>query len=113
MYHTYRNAHECACDCGCPAHHSQTRSTYNDPSCHCLTICASQPMTLLAPQINSAMFLDRSNVLWYVPGLEPGHWDWRNASPVSTGHPLYASCDVISDLLYRTHDALLPLIHGA
>ncbi|MFF4879585.1 hypothetical protein [Micromonospora sp. NPDC000668] len=39
-------------------------------------------MTLLAPQINGAVFLDAAKALWYVPSLEPGHLDWRNATPV-------------------------------
>ena len=83
MYRTPNPAYQRACDCRCPLHHGQLRSTYNDPGCHCLTICASQPMTLLTPQITGALFLDRDDVLWFVPGLEPGHWDWRNATPVN------------------------------
>ncbi|MBB2940510.1 hypothetical protein FB565_000214 [Actinoplanes lutulentus] len=68
-------------------------------------------MTLLAPQINSAIFLDHNNILWVVPGLQAGHWDWRNAVPVSIGHPLSATSDLLSRLLYEAHESLLPLIH--
>jgi hypothetical protein len=45
-------------------------------------------MTLLAPQINGALFLGGGDTLWFVPALEPGHWDWRYANPVAAGHPL-------------------------
>ncbi|WP_089006438.1 hypothetical protein [Micromonospora viridifaciens] len=41
-----------------------------------------EPMALLALQINGALFLDYHGTLWYVPGLEPDHWDWRYATPV-------------------------------
>jgi hypothetical protein len=73
MYRTPRPAYDRRCDCTCPIHHGQPRAIYDDPGCHCLTSCASQPLTLLAPQINGALFLDRHELLWYVPGLEPGH----------------------------------------
>ncbi|MDG4838344.1 hypothetical protein O7631_17635 [Micromonospora sp. WMMD967] len=80
-HRTYRNAREHACDRRCPIHHDQPRSTYDNPDCHYLPTCASQPMTLLAPQINGAVFLDGANALWYVHSLEPRHWDWRYATP--------------------------------
>jgi hypothetical protein len=111
MYRTYRNAYERACDCRCPVHHGQSRSIYNDPECHCLATCASQPMTLLAPPVNGALFLDLHGVLWFAPGLEPGHWDWRYATPIDVGHPLFEASDLIADFLRETHAGLLPLIH--
>ncbi|MET8311578.1 hypothetical protein [Micromonospora sp. NPDC005173] len=111
MHRTYRNARERACDCRCPIHHGQPRSIYNNPECHCLATCASQPMTLLAPQINGAVFLDAAKALWYVPSLEPGHWDWRNATPVDMGHPLFPASTLIADLLRETHAELLPLLY--
>ncbi|MBB5871949.1 hypothetical protein F4553_005328 [Allocatelliglobosispora scoriae] len=111
MYRTYRNPYERACDCTCPAHHGQQRWTYNDPGCHCLATCASQPMILLTPEVGGAMFLNYHGALWYVPALEPGHWDWRYATPVDVGHPLFDAADLIIDLLRDTHKALLPLIH--
>ncbi|MEU5943802.1 hypothetical protein ABZ807_32665 [Micromonospora sp. NPDC047548] len=89
----------------------QPRSIYNDPDCHCLAACASQPMTLLAPQINGALFLSYDGALWYVPGLEPGPWDWRYATPVDASHPLFEAIDLIADFLHETHAGLLPLIH--
>lgn len=111
MHRTYRNARERACDCRCPIHHGQPRSTYNNPDCHCLATCASQPMTLLAPPINGAVFLDAANALWYVPSLEPGHWDWRYATCVDVGHPLFPASTLITGLLRETHAALLPLLY--
>ena len=111
MYRTPRPAHERPCDCTCPIHHGQPRSIYNDPGCHCVTSCASQPMTLLAPQINGALFLDRHDVLWYVPGLQPGHWDWRYASPVPAGYPLYETGDLITDLLREAGTGLISVAH--
>ncbi|MFI5489241.1 hypothetical protein [Micromonospora echinaurantiaca] len=111
MYGTYRSAFERACDCHCPIHHGQPRSIYNDPGCHCLATCANQPMTLLAPQINGALFLNYHGTLWYVPALEPGHWDWRYAAPVDIGHPLSEAADLIADFLRDTDAGLLPLIH--
>lgn len=77
MYRSNHSAYARDCDCHCPIHRRQPRSVYNDPGCHCLATCARQPMTLLAPQINGALF---HGALWYVPGLEPGHWDWRYAT---------------------------------
>jgi hypothetical protein len=111
MHRTYRSSYERACDCNCPIHRGQPRSVYNDPGCHCLATCASQPMTLLAPQIGGALFLNYHGTLWFVPGLQPGHWDWRYATPVDVGHPLFDAADLIADLLRETHDGLLPLIH--
>lgn len=111
MYRAYRSAYERACDCHCPTHHSQPRFVYNDPGCHCLTTCASQPMTLLAPQIGGALFLNYHGTLWYVPCLQPGHWDWRYATAVDLGHPIADAADLIEQLLRDTHEGLLPLIH--
>ncbi|BCY07337.1 hypothetical protein [Actinoplanes sp. L3-i22] len=108
MYRTPRPAYDLACDGNCPAHHSQPRSTYNNPRCHCLATCASQPMTLLAPQIDGALFLDRDDTLWYVPGLQPGHWDWRRAAPVPAGFPLCEAGDRITDLLSEANTGLFP-----
>jgi hypothetical protein len=88
-------------------HRGRPRTSYDAPGYHCLTSCASQPITLLAPQINAAVFLDWHDVLWQVPGLEPGHWDWRAAAPIGTGHPLDATVGLITDLLRETHDVLL------
>jgi hypothetical protein len=110
MYSTPPTAYDRICDCPCPTHHGQARPSSNDPGCHCLTNCASQPITLLALQINAAVFLDRHDVLWHVPGLEPGHWDWRAAAPIGIGHPLDDTAGLITDLLRETHDGLLP--HG-
>ncbi|GAA0555863.1 hypothetical protein GCM10010172_43390 [Paractinoplanes ferrugineus] len=84
MYQTARPAY----DCSCPIHRGLPRSVYDAPGCRCLTICASQPLTVLAPQINGALFLDRDDMLWFVPVLQPGHWDWRCATTVTGGHPL-------------------------
>ncbi len=111
MYRTPRPAYDRACDCLCPVHRGEQRSAYNDPGCRCLTICASQPMTLLAPQINGALFLDSDDLLWFVPGLEPGHWDWRNATLVNPGHPLFEASDWITDLLRDTNEGLCSLAH--
>jgi hypothetical protein len=111
MYRTPVRAYDRDCDCQCPAHRGQPRSTDNDPACRCLTICTSQPMTLLAPQINAAVFLDRPDELWYVPGVEPGHWDLHNAALVGAGHPLAETGDRITDLLCETHEGLLRLVH--
>ncbi|WP_275407969.1 hypothetical protein [Actinoplanes regularis] len=63
-------------------------------------------MTLFAPQINGALFLDTDDVLWFVPGLEPGHWDWRSATRVNPGHPLFEASDRITDLLRDTNEGL-------
>jgi hypothetical protein len=68
-------------------------------------------MTLLAPQINGAQLLDRDHRLWFVPGLETGHPDWRNATTVDPGHPLGETGDVIAALLSRTQEGLLALLH--
>ncbi len=111
MYRTTGSAYDRACDCRCPNHHGQQRCVYNDPGCHCLATCASQPMTLLAPHIGGALFLDRHDALWYVPGLQPGHWDWRYAAPVTPGDPLAETTDLITGFLRDTHTALLPLTH--
>lgn len=111
MYPNPRLAYDRTCDCRCPIHHNQQRSDYNHPDCHCLTTCATQPMTLLAPQTGGALFLDRHAILWYVPSLQPGHWDWRYATPVTIGHPLAETSDLITELLSDTHTGLLPLTH--
>ena len=111
MYRTYRSPYERACDCRCPIHHGQPRAVYNEPDCHCLTTCASQPMTLLTPQIGGAVFLNWHGPLWFVPALEPGHWDWRYATPVDDGHPLQTVANLVADFLHETHEGLLPLIH--
>ncbi|MBM0238795.1 hypothetical protein JNW88_19605 [Micromonospora sp. ATA32] len=126
MYRTYRNVHERACDCRCPVHHGRPRSIYNDPECHCdrpvrllglaaaageVATCAGQLLTLLARQINGVLFLDHHGALWYVPGLQPGHWDWRYATEIDAGHPLFEASELIADLLRETHTCLLPLIH--
>lgn len=111
IYRTHGNAYERACNCRCPVHHSRPRTIYHNPGCHCRATCASQPTTLLAPQINGALFLDRYDTLWYVPGLEPGHWDWRCATPVDIGHPLFATSTLIAEFLRETHAQLLPLTH--
>ncbi|SIM49336.1 hypothetical protein [Micromonospora cremea] len=113
MQCTYRNARERACDCRCPIHHGQPRSIYNNPDCHCLATCPSQPMTLLAPQINGAVFLDAANALWYLPSSEPGHWDWRYATPVDMGHPLFPASTLIADFLRATYTELLPLFYAS
>ncbi|MFI5893825.1 hypothetical protein ACIA5D_27360 [Actinoplanes sp. NPDC051513] len=110
MYRISRPAFDLACDRECP-HRGQPRSDCNNPRGRCLTICASQPMTLLVPQINGAMFLDRHDELWYVPGLLPGHWDWRNATPISSGHPLSEIGDRTASLLHETHEGVLCLVH--
>jgi hypothetical protein len=104
---TYRSADER--DCRCPTHRGQRRSAYNDPGCHCLPTCASQPITLHAPQINGALFLTYHRTLWYVPGQEPCHGDRRYATPVDIGHPLFETADLIADALRGTHAGLLPL----
>lgn len=111
MYRTPSHAYDRVCDCDCPIHAGQPCPAYNDLGCRCLTICASQPMTLLAPQINGAFFLDRDDLLWFVPGLEPGHWDWRTAAPVSAGHPLSDTGDLITDMLRATNEVLRSLTH--
>lgn len=111
MYRTYRSPYERHCDCRCPVHHGHLRTDYTDPGCHCLATCASQPMTLLAPQIGGALFLNWHGTLWFVPALEPGHWDWRYAAPVDLGHPVDPAADLIADFLHQTHEELLPLIH--
>ncbi|MER7471258.1 hypothetical protein [Micromonospora sp. NPDC000018] len=94
-----------------PIHHDQPCSSYNAPGCHCRATCASLHMTLLAPQINSAKFLDCHGALGYVPGREPGYWDWRYANPVGIGHPLFEASDLIADFLRNAHSGLLPPIH--
>jgi hypothetical protein len=111
MYRTPRPAYDRACDCECPIHRGQPRSIYNAPGCRCLTICASQPMTLLAPQINGALFLDCDDALWFVPALEPGHWDWRCATPVTAGHPLAEANALITGVLHDTHVRLRAFTH--
>lgn len=111
MYQTPRSAYDRACDCGCPAHHGRPRSVYNAPGCRCVTICATQPMTLLAPQIDGALFLDRDDALWFVPALQPGHWDWRYATPVTDGHPLAEIADLIDGFLYEAHERLRAFTH--
>ncbi|MEV6815115.1 hypothetical protein [Micromonospora sp. NPDC051296] len=68
-------------------------------------------MTLLAPQISGALFLNYHGTLWFVPGLEPGHWDWRFATPLPIDHPLVEAANVIAGLLRGTHARLLRLIH--
>lgn len=107
MYRTPR-PYDRACDCHCPVHHGQPRLTYTNPRCHCLTTCASQPTTLLAPQTGGALFLDRDDTLWYVPGLQPGHWDWRCAVPVPAGSPLYETGERITDFLREADTGLFP-----
>ncbi|MGW3811563.1 hypothetical protein [Micromonospora sp. NPDC005113] len=82
---------------------------HTKPNCHCLAICASQPMTPLAPQINGAVFLDISGALWYVPSLGPGHGGWRYATCLDVGHPLFRASTRISDFLRETHAELLLL----
>jgi len=57
MYKAPRPAYDIAFDCNCPVHRGLPRSAYNAPGCRCLNSCASQPITVLAPQINGALFL--------------------------------------------------------
>lgn len=66
-------------------------------------------MTLFAPHINGALFLDHHDVLWYVPRLEPGHWDWRHARTVPVGYPMYQTGDLITDLLREANAGLVSL----
>ncbi|MER7457339.1 hypothetical protein [Micromonospora sp. NPDC126480] len=68
-------------------------------------------MTLLAPQIGEALFLNYHGALWFVPALEPDHWDWRNAAPRRLGHPLFDAADLMAEFLRQTHAELVPLIH--
>jgi hypothetical protein len=68
-------------------------------------------MTLLAPQINGALFLDRDDALWFVPALEPGHWDWRCATPVTVGLPLAETAALITGFLHETHVSLRAFTH--
>lgn len=68
-------------------------------------------MTLLAPQINGALFLDRDDALWFVPALQPGHWDWRCATLVTDGHPLAETTDLIGNLLSEAQVALSAFTH--
>ena len=111
MYRTPRPAYDLACDCNCPIHRGQPRSVYNAPGCQCLTVCASQPMTLLAPQINGALFLDRDDAIWFVPALQPGHGDWRSATPVTGGHPLADADTLVSALLAEVDARLRAFTH--
>ncbi|SDT13309.1 hypothetical protein [Actinoplanes derwentensis] len=111
MYQTPRPAYDLACDCNCPIHRGLPRSAYNAPGCRCLTSCASQPITVLAPQINGALFLDRADALWFVPALQPGHWDWRCATPVTDGHPLADADTLVSTLLAEVHARLVAFTH--
>lgn len=111
MYRAETTTHERPCDCACRIHHGQSRTSYDNPQCHCLITCASQPMTLLAPQIGAALFLDRQGALWIVPGLEPGHWDWRCATPIHVTHPYVDAADQITGLIHETTTTLIPLIH--
>ena len=111
MYRTPRTTIDTSCDCRCRIHHGQPRTTYDNPNCHCLITCATQPMTLLAPQIHGALFLDHDGTPWHVPGLEPGHWDWRYAAPVDSGHPLIEVSDTIAEFLDMTGARLLSLTH--
>ncbi|WFE48890.1 hypothetical protein [Micromonospora sp. WMMD1155] len=67
-------------------------------------------MTPLAPQINGVGFLDDANALWYLPSLEPGHWDWRYATPVDVD-PLFPASTLFTGLLRKTHAALLPVLY--
>ncbi|MFI7578279.1 hypothetical protein [Micromonospora sp. NPDC049497] len=68
-------------------------------------------MTLLAPQINGAVFLDVTRALWYVPSMEPDHWDWRYATCVNVGDPLFPASILIAGFLRETHAGLLPLLY--
>jgi hypothetical protein len=111
MYRTYRNPFERPCDCRCPIHQGSRRTAYDEPDCHCLITCASQPATLIVPEVGGILFLDYGLTLWFVPSLEPGHWDWQCAVPVGSKHPLGKAADHLSDLLFEAHEALLPLIH--
>jgi hypothetical protein len=111
MYRTPPRIHDRACDCRCPTHHGQRRTRYDNPRCRCLISCASQPTTLLAPHIGGALFLDRHDTLWHVPGLEPGHWDWRSASQVTAGHPLSEAAELITNFLCATHESFPPLAY--
>lgn len=111
MYQTPRPAYDLACDCDCPIHRGHLRSVYNAPGCRCLTSCASQPMTLLAPQIHGALFLDRDGTLWFVPALQPGHWDWRCATPVTGAHPLAETTTTIGGFLAETQVWLRAYTH--
>ncbi|MEV4709680.1 hypothetical protein [Actinoplanes sp. NPDC049316] len=107
MYRTPRPA----CDCNCSIHRGLPRSVYDAAGCQCLTSCASQPMTLLAPQIKGALFLDRDTTLWFVPTLQPEHWDWRCATPVTDGHPIADADTLVSTLLAEVDARLRAFTH--
>ncbi|GAA1843098.1 hypothetical protein [Asanoa iriomotensis] len=102
MYSTFLRPYEQDCDCRCPAHRGQPRLTYNDSNCHCLITCATQPLTLLAPEVGGALFLNFHGTLWFVSAPEPGHWDWRHATPVDVGHRLLATAIAIADALHSS-----------
>ncbi|UQU66793.1 hypothetical protein COUCH_11215 [Couchioplanes caeruleus] len=68
-------------------------------------------MTLLAPQINGALFLDRAAALCFVPAFQPGHWDWRCATPGTEGHPLADVDPLVSTLLAAVDTRLRAFTH--
>lgn len=88
------------CDCRCPLHHRQPRTTYNEPGCGCTITCASQPLTLLADRWGCALFLDQGGDLWYVPALLGGTWSWEDAGQITSRSEYYNASVIIGHLLH-------------
>jgi hypothetical protein len=111
MYQRPHNPIEHACNCACPIHHGKPRQFFTDPGRRCLISCASRPLTVHSPQTGGALFLDRQNRIWHVPGIEPGCWDWHNAihSDTDAGYPLISAEPVLIETLRRAGEALAEL----
>lgn len=90
------------CDCRCPRHHGERRTTYRDDDCACTITCATQPTTLLTPDWNCALFLDHTERLWCVTRLPGGQWDWSRAGHIRTDHAAHPASLTIAWHLHQT-----------
>ncbi|GIH02912.1 hypothetical protein Rhe02_09790 [Rhizocola hellebori] len=114
MYQRSHNSNQHACNCGCLVHAGKPRLFFTDPGCDCIISCASQPLTVHAPQTGGALFLDRKRRLWHIPGLGSGRWDGNSAihSDADNGYQLIDAEPELADLLLAADDALAALLCG-
>ncbi|NJP30770.1 hypothetical protein [Micromonospora thermarum] len=103
---TYTPPWRRACDCHCIVHHRLPRTTYNEPGCACSITCATQPITLLAHQWGSALFLDQGGDLWHVPAMANGIWDWDRAAEIDARADVHDTGLVIEHLLRQAATVL-------
>ncbi|MEU4423553.1 hypothetical protein AB0F81_23235 [Actinoplanes sp. NPDC024001] len=90
------------CDCRCPLHHRNSRSSYDSEGCACLMTCSSQPPTLVLQDWGCALFLHPdSGHLWFVMADADGGWEWDHANDVDARSDVFEVSRKIEDSLRR------------